>query len=351
MKQGYDLDDVLLIPTNSSVCSRDAVSLATIIGNKFYLKIPIIASPMSGIVGVTLIKELGRLGGIGILHRFYNDAIQRQHDLEALEENATNFGVAVGLNDPFYKEACYSGASIICIDVANGYLKSVLDFTQEVAAHIENNKYNCLVMAGNVATYDGAEALYNCGAQLIRTGIGSGTLCTTRNNTGIGVPQATAILDSSHKMCYNTTTYVTSPEQAEPYYSKYAYQSDEHADWKVVADGGIKTSGDGVKALALGADFLMLGTLFSRCFESDHNGHIEGMASREFQEQFYGEVKKSVEGVQQSAIKNISLEALLTEFCWNMKSAFTYCNSTNIAELHSNAGFILCGSNSIVQKG
>lgn len=337
IKQGYELKDLLLVPKQSSVISRDEVDLSTTIGN-LYLKIPFIASPMSGIVGVELIKELGRLGGIGILHRFYNDQKKRFADLTCLERSATNFGVAVGLNDDFYKNAVIGGASIICIDVANGYLDSVVEFTSNVAMYIKLLGYNCLVMAGNVSTYAGAERLYYAGASLIRTGIGSGQLCTTRNNAGIGVPQASAIQDCSHKMINTHITDVC------------MQQSDEASYWNTVADGGIKNSGDCVKALACGADFIMLGTLFSRCFESDHNGKIYGMASKEFQEQFYGEVKKSVEGVTHSADKNISLENLLNEFCWNIKSGFTYCNSRNISEIHKNAEFIKVGSESIVQK-
>ena len=112
----------------------------------------------------------------------------------------------------------------------------------------------------------------------------------------------------------------------------------------------LKNSGDAVKALALGADLVMMGSLFANCFESDHNGKIAGMASKEFQEQYYGEVKKSVEGVQQKAVKQISLENLIKEFVWNMKSGFTYCNVSKYTELHNNAEFILCGTNSIIQK-
>jgi IMP dehydrogenase len=170
-------------------------------------------------------------------------------------------------------------------------------------------------MSGNIASYVGAKRLFDAGATLIRTGIGSGQLCTTRMNTGIGVPQASAILDCSNK-------------------------EDEPSDWFTVADGGIKNSGDAVKALALGADFVMLGSLFAKCLESDNNGKISGMASREFQEQFYGEVKKSVEGIQVEVQKSYYLNGFLNEFIWNMKSGFTYLNSKNIRELHKNAEFI-----------
>jgi len=340
--KGRELNEVLLVPQPSSVNSRDDVDLSTSIG----IKIPIIASPMSGIVGVELIKELGRLGGIGILHRFYNDPILQYRDITSLAYSGVPFGVAIGLNDPASMMACDSGAKIICIDVANGYLDSVVNYVGNIAMYRALHNCDFNIMAGNVVTYEGAKRLYDAGAQMIRVGIGSGALCTTRNNTGVGYPQATAIYNCSHKMFINSTREFPVGYDV----TNWMQQSNEHTDWKVIADGGIKNSGDGTKALALGADYLMMGTMFSRCFESDHNGKIEGSASREFQEQFYGEVRKSVEGVQKEAVKDISLEKMLKEFCWNMRSGFTYCNARNIDELHEKANLIVCGPESIIQK-
>jgi IMP dehydrogenase len=273
---------------------------------------------MKGIVGVKLIQEMDKNGGIGILHRFYNNPAERIKDLDILSDTCLKFGVAVGLNDDFYKEAIEEGASMILVDVANGYLRTVSNFVEEIYDYMSKYGFtgihdDCLLIAGTVATSDGARRLSDAGADLIRVGLGSGQLCTTRKNTGVGVPQASALNDCSY------------------------------GDALIIADGGIKNSGDAVKALALGADFVMMGSLFANCFESDHDGKIAGMASKEFQEQFYGEVKKSVEGIQKEAVKQISLEDLITEFIWNMKSGFTYMNSRNIQELHNNAEFILRG--------
>ena len=339
VRQGFEPDDLLLIPQPSSINSRSEVDLSTDLGSGFILKLPIISAPMSGIVGVELIRELGRLGGLGILHRFYNDVIEREKDVSFLEKAAINFGVAIGLGDNYYRHALNFGATIVLIDVANGYLDSVVEFTENVAGYIKQSGYNCLVMAGNVATFDGAKRLYDAGATLIRVGIGSGQLCVTRQNTGSGVSQATAIQDCSHYL-----------NDIDIYEMGSEHRINPKTPWYTIADGGIKTSGDGTKALALGADFLMIGSLFANAYESDHDGKIQGQASREHQEQFYGEVRKSVEGVQQEATKKMSLEELITEFCWNMRSGFVYSNSTSISDLHKNAKFILCGTESIIQK-
>jgi IMP dehydrogenase len=318
MEQGYELSDVLIFPKRSGVISRGDVDLSVNLGfGKLKLDIPVVASPMEGIVGVKIIVELGRLGGLGILHRFYNDEVKRTKDLNKLMSSDVKFGVAVGLEDSFYMNALGNGANVICIDVANGYLLSVLDFTEKIANYIDRHGFCCSLMSGTVATYDGGKDLSDCGADIVRVGLGSGNLCVTRRNTGIGVPQFTALQNCQSLNC------------------------------SIIADGGIKTSGDAVKALAAGGDLLMLGSLFGNCKESDHNGRIRGMASREFQEQFYGEVKKSVEGIQKKAKKKYHLKDFITEFTWNMKSAFTYLNSRTIAELQYNPEFITAGSGSI----
>jgi len=152
IKKSYDFDDILLIPRESRINSRDSVDISTYIGNT-ELKIPIIAAPMKGIVGVNLIIELAKAGGLGILPRFYSDDVQRATDLSKLYKECVNFGVAVGLNDNFYLDALETGACLICIDVANGYIDSICDFIRNINDYRSIHDFNCTVMAGNVATY------------------------------------------------------------------------------------------------------------------------------------------------------------------------------------------------------
>lgn len=323
MERGYDFDDLLLVPIASSIDSRKDVSLAVKFSH-LNLDIPIAVSPMKGIVGKELIVEMSKLGGIGILHRFYDDDKDLfMSDLQYIYDNSKdgNFGMSVKLDSNFEMRFGFAmGAKILCIDVANGYLDLVKRYVDRVRNYRDKEAYKTLIMAGNVVTPEGVLGLYDAGADLVRVGIGSGQLCTTRNYTGVGYPQLSAIKNCSKRL-----------------------------PGKIVADGGIRNSGDAVKALACGANLLLIGSLFGRTNESAHNGIIYGMASRKLQEEYYHSVK-SVEGMEKKVEKDTSLKDFLDEFTWGMKSAFTYLNARNISELRENANFIEVGTGSI-KKG
>lgn len=325
MEKAYDFDDLLLVPTKSTINSRGDVSLKVDFPH-MQLEFPVIASPMKGIVGRKLIVKLSKLGGLGILHRFYPDLDLYRKDLQYIYDKSKNgnFGVSVGLNANYEMRLGFAmGAKILCIDVANGYLDSVLKYVDKVANYRDKEGYKTLIMAGNVVDEDGIKNLIYAGADMIRVGIGSGQLCTTRNYTGVGYPQLTAI-----ENCSKIT---------------------DAAGAYCVADGGIKNSGDAVKALAKGADLVMIGSLFGRVHESAHNGIIYGMASRKLQEEYYHSVK-SVEGMERSVEKDIALKDFIDEFTWGIRSACTYMNARNLSELRSNATFVEVGHGSI-KKG
>lgn len=309
MKKGYEFDDVMLVPKLSTVESRDNVDTGVPFG-KMKLGIPIIASPMKGIVGPELIVELDRLGGLGILHRFYSNA-EEYHIALARASRATNWGVAIGLDNTLYRSILdYYGCPLICIDVANGYLSSVVRKVEEVSNYIENSGHEALIMAGNVVTAEGANNLSRAGADIIRVGIGSGGLCITRQVTGVGIPQLSAIMDCDEGYC----------------------------DY-IVADGGIRYSGDIVKAIAAGADLVMIGSHFARAHESENGGKIYGMASRRLQEEYY-HTTKSIEGIEKVVEKTDTLEDIINELVWGIRSACTYLNVNNLRELHMNVEFM-----------
>ena len=312
--KALDFDDILLVPEsreNNDTDSREQIDIST----KFFsydkskvlnLDVPIIGSPMKGIISPNLIVELGRLGGIGILHRFYTDRNLWVKDISYIKSKDVDFGVAVGLDDDYYKDALDFGARIICLDVANGYLVSVKNKAQDIKSYIERNNFDAFLMAGNVVTYEGTNGLIKNGVDMIRVGIGSGSLCTTRKVTGVGVPQIYALTG-----CRG-----------------------ENKDFlgHLVSDGGIRNSGDAVKAFVFGASAVMLGSILATTFESANNGIIFGMASRKLQEEYYHGVK-SIEGIEKELTSYQSLEDFINEFVYGIKSACTYLNKKSVEEL------------------
>ena len=294
------MDNILLTPTISNVTSRNDVD-TSIQFKHTKLDIPIIASPMKGITSPALIDAIYNLGGIGIIHRF-NHLINRLTQADEFNFLDIKFGAAIGLGDSSYKRFLDYGPTIICIDIANGYLTSLHKFAKEVADYITKNNYKCDLMTGNVVTYKGAKALQDSGVDIIRVGIGTGSLCSTTSVTGVGYPYDKSLVECS---------LVSS---------------------SIVADGGMKSSGDIVKAIALGAKAVMIGSLFGKAFESSHNGIIRGMASKSLQEEYYHNVK-SVEGIEREIKKTDSLENIVNELVWGIKSACTYLNVEKLNEL------------------
>lgn len=322
IQKQYDYDDVLILPQCSKVNNRGDVDLSTKINNNFILQIPIMAAPMEGIVGTKVIDSLSTIGGIGFFHRFFKD-YKELSDATSKILFLSKFGTCVSLaQDIFwYKPALDNGAKIICVDVANGYLENVWNKCEEIAKYITYGGYTAYVMGGCVVTIKGCERLYDAGCKFIRVGIGSGQLCTTRNATGIGRPQISALLECGG----NSDKYYT------------------------VADGGIRNSGDAAKALAAGADFVMMGSWFAQANESENNGVIHGMASASHQIKTSGKTK-SIEGISKKAAKIAPLETLLDEFVWNLKSAFTYVGARNISEFQAKAEFIEVSTHAIKKE-
>ncbi|MGA8164915.1 MAG: IMP dehydrogenase [Waddliaceae bacterium] len=227
-------DDVLLLPRYSEITPPET-DLTTYLTPAFTLNIPVIASPMDTVCEQEMALSLSKLGSLGIIHRNLTIAEQAKQ-LQWVHAKGGEAGVAVGIGSDFGKrvdELAKSGARLFCIDAAHGHTKHVIEAT----AYLKNHYPSCEVISGNVATYEGACALYAAGADCIRVGLGPGSICSTRIVAGIGVPQLTAVIECSKA-------------------------AQEHHK-TLIADGGIKSSGDIVKALAAGATAVMLGFLLS----------------------------------------------------------------------------------------
>lgn len=320
MDYGLDFDDVLVKPVLSSVSSRDFVSTEVDFFGKFKITMPLLAAPMKDIVNVSFLKALSSYGGFGFLHRFYKDKYEWMKDVANLELNSNSFGVSVGLNSPDYEWLLDYKPSIILVDIANGYLKDLQIYCEKVKSRILEKNIPTLLMAGNVVEESGALSLVNSGADIIRVGIGGGSSCSTRNVTGISIPNITAM-----ERCSLVKT---------------------RHNVMLVMDGGIRNSGDLVKSIVAGADLGMAGRLYGETYESPAEEAIYGMASRTHHEK-NGLRTKSVEGFDIRIKKKHSLVDFINEFTYGIKSAGTYLDAVDLDGIRENGEFIRVSDSSI----
>ena len=321
--RGITFDDVLLVPGYNGIRSRQAVSTDVTLGS-IALKIPVMSANMDTITGTAMAKSMAQLGGLGILHRFMSIEANVAAYREAREAGPT--GVSIGVSGDSIERAealVAAGADILCVDVAHGHSKMV---NQTVRHLREKFGDNICIIAGNVATYAGADYLTAAGADVIKVGIGPGSVCTTRIKTGFGVPQLTAILDC------------------------------RKVDRPIIADGGIRTPGDAVKALAAGASCIMLGGMLAGTEETPgqrvekvgHDGKksyikvFRGMASREAQEDYMGAMAdwKTAEGISIEVPAKGSVNAVIGDVMGGIRSGMTYCGAKDLRDLQRKAQFM-----------
>ena len=322
----YTFSDVLIKPKYSDIESRKEVDISSDFG-PFKLDLPIISAPMKSITEEKMSLEMHNNGGLGILHRFcsINEAIKTFHNSSS---SPYSCGVSIGVQDEDKErfDALFEeGARIFCIDVANGYCKRVKDMIEWIMARNNGEKLNkAYIIAGNVATPEGARFLADCGAHAIRVGIGPGRACTTRKNTGIGVPQL-----------YSLMTIYEELENANP-------------RPRIIADGGIRCIGDISKCLKY-SDAAMVGSFISGTSETpgaafkDENGLYykvyKGSASGETKVE-YGKANEYVEGIAIKVPFRGRVKYILREIAEGLKSAFSYTNSRTLEEFHKNCEFI-----------
>jgi len=316
-------DDVLLVPGYSDIESRGEVDISNVLDEDIILNLPVIASPMDTVSEKEMVVAMHKAGGLAIIHRYNSVREQASIAYSAVKELGYDavLAAAVGVNGDCSERVdalIDSGITVICLDVAHGHhslmekaLKSLCD------------KYGDLVhvMAGNVATLEGFDSLASWGADSIRVGIGGGSICSTRIQTGHGVPTLASIVD-----CAKT---------------KY--------DVSIIADGGIKNSGDIIKAFAAGADFVMIGSLLAGTTEApgkivDVPGvgkckKYRGMASRDAQLDWRG-VSSAPEGISTMIPYKGDVENILNDMRGNIASGFSYSGARNIHEFWTKSKFI-----------
>ena len=317
-------DDMTIVPKYSEVMSRSLCDTSTKIGN-IELGTPLIASPMDTVCGRSMANRITELGGLGILHRFmgWEDQLDIANELDRRSEHSAlkvHYGVAVGVKDEHRIAELIADAkpSLMCIDVAHGHhimVKNTIDFIRDLDSDIH-------IMAGSICTAKAAADLESWGADSLRVGIGNGSMCETRIRAGVGVPQVNAIIE-----CKDETSI------------------------SIISDGGCRTTGDVAKAIALGADAVMIGSLFAGTKETP--GHIQKMGQWPNEQLFKkyqgsasidskiarGEIN-NVEGNSRIIPYKGKVKRIVNDINDGLRSAMSYVGANNIEEFQKNASFV-----------
>jgi IMP dehydrogenase len=319
MREAFTFDDVLLIPAYNHYESRQHVELSmTDRTGKLSLALPLMTANMDTITESAMANFIGAKGGIGVLHRLLS--IERN----VAEWRACRYPVfvSVGTSEEELERAEAlrdAGATHFVVDVAHGHAR----YVGKTLKRLRQLLPNACLMAGNVATYAGADFLASVGADVVKVGIGPGSVCTTRLKTGHGVPQLTAIQDCAR------------------------------CDRSIVADGGIRYAGDVVKALAFGADFVMIGGMLAGTRPTPGEPTVDaegrrvktyrGMASREVADDHLGGIAewKTAEGVATSVPYREDEDAIVADIVGGLRSGLTYAGSKTVKELQRKLNYVV----------
>lgn len=345
IRLGLTYDDLLLVPQKSEVVPAE-VDTSAYLTPKIKLNIPLVSAAMDTVTESRLAIALARVGGIGMIHK--NMSIEAQAEQVKLVKEAevgdnpkasldskgrllVGAAVGVGANTMERVEALLqAGADVITVDSAHGHSKNILRVVAEMRATYPNLQ----IIAGNIVTKEAAADLIEAGANTVKVGIGPGSICTTRVVSGVGMPQASAV-DEVATYCADKGVCV-------------------------IADGGLKYSGDIVKALALGADTVMLGSLLAATLESPGEVHEEangkkfktyvgmgslaamkrGSADRYFQKSTTSIEKLVPEGIEAKVPYSGTVEEVAYQLVGGLKSGMGYCGAKDLMALRKNAHFV-----------
>ena len=330
IKEALTFDDVLMLPRYSNVLPSET-NISLNLTNKIILKAPFFSSAMDTVTESRMAIAIAKAGGIGVVHR--NLKIKKQsQEIRIVKKKKLLVGAAIGTNKEDLERAralITNGVDLIVIDTAHGHSEKVLK-TLSKLKKISNNIPICV---GNIATGEAAKKLYNSGADIIKVGIGPGSICTTRMVAGIGVPQISAIMEVK-KVLKKTKI-------------------------KIISDGGIKFSGDIAKALAAGADAIMMGSIFAGTDESPGkkfkvNGKMykqyrgmgsigamsSGSANRYFQKNFKDKSKFVPEGVEGRVEYKGCISNIIYQLQGGLRSSMGYIGAKKLSEISKKAKFV-----------
>lgn len=327
-QETLSFDDVMLVPQYSSILSRSEVDTRTVLSNNkktFSLSIPIISANMDTVTESEMAIVMAKMGGLGIIHRFMS--IERQaEEVKKVKEMKLLVGAAVGVKEgerERIKALVEAGADLLALDIAHGHSKYAI----EKVKFIKKEFPSVFIVAGNVATAEGFKDLVDAGADAVKVGIGAGSICTTRIVTGFGIPQISAILDCA------------------PIARKTKVS--------LISDGGIKSSGDIVKALAAGADAVMMGNVLAGTDEApgklitvdgkrfkSYRGMASLQANIERPDAKSNKDEIIEEGISAHVPYKGKAEDVVKKMIGGMRSGLSYAGAKNISELKKNAKFV-----------
>ena len=330
IKEALTFDDVLLLPKYSNILPSKT-NISSNLTKKIYLKVPFLTSAMDTVTESKMAIAIGKEGGLGIIHRNM-DIKNQSKEVKKVKRKNLLVGAAIGTNNDDLdrvRSLISNGVDLIVIDTAHGHSEKVLKTLTKIKKIIKKIP----ICVGNIATSEAAKKLYNSGADIIKVGIGPGSICTTRMVAGVGVPQISAIMEVKKAL--------------------------KKKNVKIISDGGIKFSGDIAKALAAGADAIMMGSIFAGTDESPGKrfkikgkiykqyrgmGSIgamsAGSANRYFQKNFKDKSKFVPEGVEGRVEYKGKVSRIIYQLQGGLRSSMGYIGAKNLREINKKAKFV-----------
>ena len=330
IKEALTFDDVLLLPRFSKILPSET-NISVNLGRNIKLKTPFLSSAMDTVTESSMALAIAKEGGIGIIHRNL-DIKKQSKEVAKVKRNNVLVGAAIGTSISDLERAkrlLGSGVDLIVIDTAHGHSEKVV----KILSKLKKYNYKIPICVGNIATSEAAKRLYNSGADIIKVGIGPGSICTTRMVAGIGVPQITAIMQ--------------------------VYKFLRRKKIKIISDGGIKFSGDIAKAIAAGADAIMMGSIFAGTDESPGKkfkiknkfykryrgmGSIgamsAGSSNRYFQKNYKDKSKFVPEGVEGRVEYKGNVSKIIYQLKGGLRSSMGYVGAKRLNDIKKNAKFV-----------
>ena len=330
IKDSLTFDDVSLIPQHSSIVPNETLTSVELSKN-LKLKIPLIASAMDTVTESKMALAIGKIGGIGVIHRNLSTEKQIQEVKKVKKQNLL-VGAAIGVSDNDLnraKKLIEANVDLLVIDTAHGHTNKVFKIIKKIKKIIKRVP----LCAGNIATGKAAKFLADSGVDIVKVGIGPGSICTTRLVAGVGVPQLSAVLEVKNALRNRKT--------------------------KIISDGGIKFSGDLAKAIGAGADAVMIGSLFSGTLESpgkifkvkgklyksfrgmgSAGAMAVGSADRYYQKKFKDLSKFVPEGVEGIVKFKGSVNKIIYNLVGGLRSSMGYLGAKTVKDLQKKGEFV-----------